>query len=132
MASVVPKGIDFEGFFKSPDKPTPAVIPVNAGKQIAKTIKKFPEFRNELENNEVPDSAEYPVFPKKNSSNDKNNIPTTKYNVLIPMLAPFFKISKDKPIITGMLITWRGIGFPLKNWAVQLKKGSKASVNAIT
>jgi hypothetical protein len=38
---IVPSGIDLAGFFRSPDKPTPAVIPVNAGKTIAKTMKKF-------------------------------------------------------------------------------------------
>ena len=39
VADSVPKGIDFRGSRRSPDRPTPAVIPVNAGKQIAKTRK---------------------------------------------------------------------------------------------
>ena len=46
VASVVPKGMAREGFFKSPERPTPAVIPVNAGKIMAKTIKKSCGFRN--------------------------------------------------------------------------------------
>ena len=40
VAASVPNGIDFFGSRKSPDKPTPAVIPVNAGKMMAKTKKK--------------------------------------------------------------------------------------------
>ena len=39
-AERVPNGIDLRGFFKSPDNPTPAVIPVKAGKIMAKTTKK--------------------------------------------------------------------------------------------
>ncbi|CAI8269911.1 MAG: Uncharacterised protein [Bacteroidetes bacterium MED-G17] len=41
VAIIVPKGIDLFGSFKSPDKPTPAVMPVNAGKIMAKTLKKL-------------------------------------------------------------------------------------------
>ena len=43
-ANIVPLGIDFLGFFKSPDNPRPAVIPVNAGNIIAKTAKNSKEF----------------------------------------------------------------------------------------
>ena len=37
VAAKVPLGIDFLGFFKSPERPKPAEIPVNAGKIIVKT-----------------------------------------------------------------------------------------------
>ena len=37
VAATVPIGIDFLGSFKSPESPTPAAIPVKAGKIIAKT-----------------------------------------------------------------------------------------------
>ena len=40
VAVIVPNGIDLRGFFKSPESPTPAVIPVKAGKIIANTTKK--------------------------------------------------------------------------------------------
>ena len=33
VADKVPKGIDFPGLRKSPERPTPAVTPVNAGIQ---------------------------------------------------------------------------------------------------
>ena len=39
VAVMVPSGIDRLGLRRSPDSPTPAVMPVNAGKQIAKTTK---------------------------------------------------------------------------------------------
>ena len=41
IALNVPTGIALRGFFKSPDKLTPAIIPVTAGKKTAKTYKKF-------------------------------------------------------------------------------------------
>jgi hypothetical protein len=41
VAKVVPIGIEREGFLSSPDNPTPAVIPVKAGKTMAKTMKKL-------------------------------------------------------------------------------------------
>ncbi len=37
VAEMTPRGMDLLGLARSPDKPTPAVIPVNAGKQIANT-----------------------------------------------------------------------------------------------
>ena len=41
VAKIVPFGIDFFGSFKSPDNPSPAAKPVNAGKIIANTTQKF-------------------------------------------------------------------------------------------
>ena len=38
MAVIVPIGIVLFGSFRSPDRATPAVNPVTAGKKIAKTI----------------------------------------------------------------------------------------------
>ena len=40
VASIVPRGMALAGFLRSPDSPTPAVIPVKAGKQMANTMKK--------------------------------------------------------------------------------------------
>jgi hypothetical protein len=39
VAANVPMGIERLGLLRSPESPTPAVIPVKAGKQIAKTRK---------------------------------------------------------------------------------------------
>ena len=52
VARIVPIGIDLAGFLRSPDSPTPAVIPVNAGKIIAKTTKNFDKSAVSLLNNE--------------------------------------------------------------------------------
>ena len=40
LADMIPRGIERRGLRRSPDSPTPAVIPVNAGKQMAKTSMK--------------------------------------------------------------------------------------------
>jgi len=40
MAVKVPNGIAFPGFLRSPDMFTPAMIPVTAGKNKAKIVKK--------------------------------------------------------------------------------------------
>ena len=40
MASKVPHGMDLSGFLRSPDILAPAVIPVAAGKKIAKAVQK--------------------------------------------------------------------------------------------
>ena len=40
VADKIPSGIDFFGSARSPESPTPAVIPVNAGNTIAKTSMK--------------------------------------------------------------------------------------------
>ena len=37
----MPSGILLCGFFRSPDSPRPAIMPVNAGKQVAKTVPKL-------------------------------------------------------------------------------------------
>ncbi len=47
VAIRVPLGIAFRGDFRSPDSPTPAVIPVKAGKTMANTIKNWLEFLND-------------------------------------------------------------------------------------
>ena len=39
VADMVPSGMLLLGFLRSPERPTPAVIPVNAGKQMANTTK---------------------------------------------------------------------------------------------
>jgi len=49
VAEIDPRGIDLPGFLRSPDNPTPAVIPVKAGNTIAKTIKNSFIFLNESE-----------------------------------------------------------------------------------
>ena len=41
VAVMVPAGMDFAGFFKSPERPTPAVIPVKAGNMMANTTNSF-------------------------------------------------------------------------------------------
>ena len=37
VADMMPRGMERRGLARSPERPTPAVIPVKAGKQMAKT-----------------------------------------------------------------------------------------------
>ena len=77
VAVSVPIGIDFLGFLKSPERPTPAVIPVNAGKITAKTVKNPSGFLT-VENTEKPVSPISAVGPPmKKLMSEKANIPTT-------------------------------------------------------
>ena len=75
---MVPRGIDLPGFFRSPDSPTPAVIPVNAGKMIANTGKNW--FRSPFSADKMEKEVEalYPVLPRKNNNRDTSKIATTK------------------------------------------------------
>ena len=43
VARVVPNGIDLAGLFRSPDKPTPAVMPVKAGNTTYDVAEKWPD-----------------------------------------------------------------------------------------
>ena len=83
------------GFFKSPDKPTPAVIPVNAGKTIANTIKNFWGFIKALSNN--PTEPETLIgLPRKKKTSEINKTATTIYNAFTPRLAPLKIINNEE------------------------------------
>jgi len=78
VASIVPIGNDFPGFLKSPLNPTPAVIPVKAGKQMAKTVKKDSRFENpKLLLKCSPATVSDVPSPRKNNKIDNNRIPAT-------------------------------------------------------
>ena len=68
MDGEVLKKISFFGSFKSPDMATPAVNPVTAGKNIAKTTSSGTEFS---EGTRLTDSGANSVVPKKIDNMDK-------------------------------------------------------------
>ena len=107
---IVPIGMDLDGFRRSPLKPTPAVIPVKAGKTIAKTAKKAEGFL--IVGMKVSALGVYPVLPAKKAINEIANIPTTKYSALTPRFAPLESIRILTNIMVGMLITCRGTVSP--------------------
>ena len=101
VAESVPKGIDLRGFFKSPDKPTPAVIPVKAGKIMANTIKKLSALSIFAKiSNDFAASCE---GPKKNMIKEIASMDTTTQRAETPRLAPFFHITKRRIKVAGML-----------------------------
>ena len=75
---MVPMGIDLPGFFRSPDSPTPAVIPVKAGKTMAKTTKNSWGFRNSMLLTGYSARALGVGFPRKNISRLNTIIPPTR------------------------------------------------------
>ena len=102
VAESVPNGIDFRGFFKSPDKPTPAVIPVNAGKMMANTIKKSSGFL--IVAKISTDSGGDEDLPTKNMSNDMAKMDTTNHKAVTPIFAPFVSMIIKRMIVAGILI----------------------------
>ena len=67
IAAMVPLGIDFLGSFRSPLIAIPAVKPVTAGKNIAKTTSIGTEFSSDTN---FIDSGIYSVEPKKMDTNE--------------------------------------------------------------
>lgn len=63
IAKRVPLGMAVPGSFKSPDMFAPAIIPVVAGKNTAKTEKKS-SFRNSGTKLSLNVDIEYPVMPR--------------------------------------------------------------------
>ena len=95
--------MDFLGFFKSPDNPTPAVMPVNAGKIMANTIKKlsgFSTFDNRL--NEADSGVG--DLPRKNMTRDIPKILATIHNTFTPMCAPLVSMMIIRMHVAGMPI----------------------------
>ena len=131
VAARVPIGIDFFGSFKSPDKPTPAVIPVKAGKTIAKTLKKSSLLSTVAKReNPVPDISAVGL-PIKKLKSDKPRIPTTTYRAFMPMFAPFNSNRVDNNNTAGILMKRLSEISKPKLALIQLINGSKASAKAM-
>ncbi len=123
MADRVPKGIDLRGFFKSPESPTPAVIPVNAGKIIAKTLKKLSGFA--MWANGLMDGSAEMGLPIKKATSDTPKMLTTTHNTVTPKLAPFLTITSSNRKVAGTLIIRTSGVMP-----VAFLNQSKSGVNA--
>src|SRR5680860_278847 len=85
MAEKVPRGMDFEGFFRSPDIFIPDIIPVTAGKNTAKTTQKSSELRSAAPHISMVVSS---MGPPKNRDSKDSTIPNMmKYWARIATLA---------------------------------------------
>ncbi len=130
VARIVPAGIALAGLRRSPDSPTPAVMPVKAGKQIAKTMKKSLMLRISLAG--ISPGAMLPAAgrPRKKSSRVMKRMATTAYSIFIPVPDPLRSIIAPSITVTGRLITCLGTMTGRRS-AAYLKKNSNASVKAI-
>ena len=95
--------LDRRGFRRSPESPTPAVMPVNAGKIMAKTRKKLSGFET-LPSSETSAGALDVGFPRKNIPSEMTRIPTTTQNAETPMLAPRRIIRVERTSAAGIEI----------------------------
>lgn len=103
VADNVPKGMDLRGFFKSPERPTPAVMPANAGKIIANTTKNLSGFCT-LANMSKPAEPELVLeLPIKNINNDKAKVVTTTQSTVTPNSAPLVIMRTSRRTVAGML-----------------------------
>ena len=93
VAANVPIGIDFLGSLRSPESPTPAVIPVKAGNTIANILKKSPWSFIHLKVSGALNPSTGP--PAKNITSETARIATTMYKTAIPLLAPLVSISQE-------------------------------------
>lgn len=97
---MVPRGIERDGFFRSPDSPTPAVIPVNAGKQIANTTKK-PSGSLKLDDQRRAPSWPATGCPRKNRTSDTARTAHTTYSAPTPRSAPLVSIRRSNATVIG-------------------------------
>jgi hypothetical protein len=82
----VPFGIASFGDFKSPDMATPAVKPVTAGKNIAKSIIKSGEFPDAVSAGEAASKSLDRTNPKTIDISERAMAPRIKYCVFIAIL----------------------------------------------
>ena len=75
IADIVPRGIALLGFFNSPDKFAPAIIPVTAGKNTANTCQKSVSSKFPIINFVLTAST----GESKNETTDNPIIPKIKY-----------------------------------------------------
>ncbi len=106
VAVSVPSGMLLRGFFRSPDSPTPAVMPVNAGKQIANTTKNGSAPATVRVSGSV-DSAFGSALPAKNITIAMPITAPTIASALIPRSAPLNSMTTSISSVAGTL-TMRG------------------------
>ena len=109
VAPIVPRGMLFSGFLRSPDRPSPAIIPVNAGKHVANTVPKLspPWIRAvRLSPSGRIDSG---PLPSRKAAIEAARIALTTQSTRTPRSAPLVRISATSSTVEGRL-TQRGSG----------------------
>ena len=101
VAERTPSGIDLRGFLRSPERPTPAVIPVNAGKTIAKTSMNRSPPSTPWKTADVPVASSGIAEPAKNITSDATSTATIPQSAPTPMLAPRVTTSSRSTAVPG-------------------------------
>ena len=130
VAHRMPRGMDLRGLARSPDRPTPAVMPVKAGKTMANTSMKGSASGICASRSKPWPSEPGSGLPMKSSSRELVSTMTTTHRARTPRSAPRVTISRTSSTVPGS-DTMRGSkASPV--WAVnQGAKGRKASAKAI-
>ena len=77
MAARVPRGIERPGSLRSPERPTPAAMPVKAGKTMAKTMTKGSPLEMLAVRLMPPGSAPSRGVPSKKDTSESSSAITT-------------------------------------------------------
>ncbi len=99
VADSTPSGIERRGFSRSPDRPTPAVMPVNAGKTMANTRMKG-SARKPVGGGELTSTPDGVPPSAKNASETARMLATT-HRALTPSRAPRVSIKASNATIPG-------------------------------
>ena len=131
VAAIVPSGMLRCGFFRSPESPRPAIIPVKAGKMMAKTTAKLCGFSRVAVSwkmsGRIPSGAE----PSRKAAMEPTRITETTHSTRTPRSAPFVSTSARSPSVAGTL-TNRGSTTTFQLAPIQSNTGPNASPKATT
>ena len=118
------------GLAKSPESPTPAVIPVKAGNTMAKTKKNESGFSKPLKRLTDPMAAPSTGDPRKKNRSERTRMPTTTQRARTPRLAPRVTTNTANPITAGRETIRGSHPKPVAFWN-HCPSGEKASAKAI-
>ena len=130
VADMIPSGIDFRGLARSPDRPTPAVMPVNAGNTMANTTMNGSFSRSSLNRIGAWSSLPGTAWPSRKATNDTASTPTTTHRAATPMLAPLVSMSPSSSTMAGSEIIRGSNGIPIVD-SINGASDRNASANAI-
>ena len=114
VADMMPSGMERRGCARSPERPTPAVIPVNAGKTMAKTsMKGSGSARSEKTLTDSGRISSGPA-PRKNIASESPRILATTQSAFTPRSAPFRSTTETRITVAGSDTILGSKGIPVR------------------
>jgi hypothetical protein len=101
VADMMPSGIDLRGCARSPDRPTPAVMPVNAGNTIAKTSMNASGLGRFVVNAIVAGRISSGPVPRKKTASEAPRMLATTQSALTPRSAPLRSTTVTRAAVAG-------------------------------